>query len=47
MAVLKDLIVHGASRFLNGAYFKTINAESIGADAGIFNKLVATTLDAS
>lgn len=46
MAVLKDLIVHGASRFLNGANFNTINAESIGADAGIFNKLVATSLDA-
>lgn len=46
MAVLKDLIVHGASRFLNGASFNTINAESIGANQGIFNKLIATTLDA-
>ena len=43
MAVLKDLIVHGASRFLNGANFNTINAESIGASEGIFNKIVATT----
>lgn len=46
MAVLKDLIVHGRSRFVNGAQFNTINAESIGAEQGIFNKLVATTLDA-
>ena len=46
MAVLKDLIVHGQSRFINGARFNTINAESIGASEGIFNKLVATTLDA-
>ena len=46
MAVLKDLIVHGPSRFINGAKFNTINAESIGASEGIFNKLVATTLDA-
>ena len=46
MAVLKDLIVHGSSRFLNGASFNTINAESIGANQGIFNKLIATTLDA-
>ncbi len=43
MAVLKDLIVHGASRFLNGTYFNTINAESIGASEGVFNKIVATT----
>ena len=47
MAVLKDLIVHGRSHFINGAQFNTINAESIGADTGIFNKLVATTLDAT
>ena len=46
MAVLKDLIVHGNSKFLNGASFNTINAESIGAEEGIFNKLIATTLDA-
>lgn len=46
MAVLKDLIVHGPSRFINGAKFNTINAESIGASEGIFNKLIATTLDA-
>ena len=46
MAVLKDLIVHGPSRFINGAKFNTINAESIGANEGIFNKLVATTLNA-
>lgn len=46
MAVLKDLIVHGRSRFINGAQFNTINAESIGATEGIFNKLIATTLEA-
>ena len=46
MAVLKDLIVHGASRFINGIQANTINAESIGANEGIFNKLIATTLDA-
>ena len=46
MAVLKDLIVHGRSRFVNGAQFNTINAESIGATEGIFNKLIATTLEA-
>lgn len=46
MAVLKDLIVHGKSRFLNGAQFNTINAESIGATQGIFNELIATTLNA-
>lgn len=47
MAVLKDLIVHGRSHFINGAQFNTINAESIGATAGIFDKLIATTLDAN
>lgn len=46
MAVLKDLIVHGSSRFVNGIKARTINVESIGADIGIFNKLVATSLDA-
>lgn len=46
MAVLKDLIVHGRSRFVNGIQTNTLNAESIGADMGIFNKLVATSLDA-
>ena len=46
MAVLKDLIVHGRSRFVNGAQFNTINAESIGATEGVFNKLIATSLKA-
>ena len=36
MAVLKDLIVHGSSRFLNKIYASQIQAES-----GIFNKLIA------
>lgn len=47
MAVLKDLIVHGRSHFINGANFKSLNSESIGAEQGIFNKLIATTLDAT
>lgn len=42
MAVLKDLIVHGRSRFLNG-----INANSIKADEGIFNQLIAVDLKAT
>ena len=45
MAILNNLIVHGSSRFLNGANFDTINAESIGASKGVFNELIATTLD--
>lgn len=42
MAVLKDLIVHGPSRFVNG-----INANSIKADEGIFNQLIAVDLKAT
>ena len=42
MAVLKDLIVHGPSRFING-----INANSIKADEGIFNQLIAVDLKAT
>ena len=41
MAVLKDLIVHGSSRFLNKIYANQIQAES-----GIFNKLIAKDLQA-
>ena len=41
MAVLKDLIVHGSSRFLNKIYASQIQAES-----GIFNKLIAKDLQA-
>ena len=36
MAVLKDLIVHGASRFLNKSYF-----DSLEADSGAFKKIIA------
>ena len=43
MAVLKDLIVHGSSRFLNAAYYNKIKADSVAAKEGIFNKIVATT----
>ena len=46
MAILNNLIVHGRSRFLNGINANTINADSIGANKGIFNELIATTLDA-
>ena len=46
MAVLKDLIVHGASRFLNGIYSDSMEANTIKADSGIFNQLIATTLEA-
>ena len=46
MAVLKDLIVHGRSRFINGIDADTIEANAIKADSGIFNQLIATTLEA-
>lgn len=45
MAVLKDLIVHGPSRFINTANFNSIKANTIGADNGVFNKLIATSAD--
>ena len=45
MAVLKDLIVHGNSRFLNTSYFNQLKTDKIGAEEGIFNKIVATTGD--
>ena len=40
MAILKDLIVHGSSRFLNKIY-----ANEIQAEEGIFSKLVAKNAD--
>ena len=43
MAVLKDLIVHGPSRFVNVAQFNALKTNKLGAEEGIFNKLVATT----
>ena len=46
MAVLKDLIVHGASRFLGGINADSIETNAIKADSGIFNQLIATTLEA-
>jgi len=45
MAVLKDLIVHGPSRFINTAQFNSLKVNRIGADEGIFNKLIATNAD--
>ena len=47
MAVLKDLIVHGASRFINIAQFNSLSADKISAEEGIFNKLIATNLSAT
>lgn len=45
MAVLKDLIVHGPSRFINTAQFESLNTNKIGAEEGVFNKIIATTGD--
>ena len=45
MAVLKDLIVHGPSRFINPAYFTDLKSESLYATNGVFNYLKATTGD--
>lgn len=41
MAILKDLIVHGSSRFLNKIYASEIQTPLIEAEAGIFKKLKA------
>ena len=41
MAILKDLIVHGLSRFLNKIYANEIQTPLIEAEAGIFKKLKA------
>ena len=41
MAILKDLIVHGSSRFLNKIYASEIQTPLIDAEAGIFKKLKA------
>ena len=41
MAILKDLIVHGSSRFLNKIYANEIQTPLIEAEAGIIKKLKA------
>ena len=46
MAVLKDLIVHGNSRFINAALFNSLAGNKISANEGVFNKLIATNLTA-
>lgn len=46
MAILKDLIVHGSSRFLNKIYANELEAPLISADAGVFKKLTAKDLTA-
>lgn len=43
MAILKDLIVNGSSRFLNAAYYNKIKANSLAAEDGYFNRLVAVS----
>lgn len=45
MAVLKDLIVHGASRFINVAQYSSAKGGVIAADKGVFNKLIATSAE--
>lgn len=45
MAVLKDLIVHGPSRFVGITEFTNLKADKIKANEGIFKKLIATTAD--
>lgn len=46
MAVLKDLIVHGRSRFVNGIDADSIHANLIDANDGVFKTITTTTLDA-
>ena len=46
MAVLKDLIVHGSSRFLNDIKTNTMHANLIDVNDGIFKTITTTTLDA-
>ena len=46
MAVLKDLIVHGPSRFINGIDADSVHANLIDANDGIFKTITTTTLDA-
>lgn len=46
MAVLKDLIVHGSSRFLNDIRTNTMHANLIDVNDGIFKTITTTTLDA-
>lgn len=46
MAVLKDLIVHGSSRFLNGIYSNSMHSDLIDANSGVFKTITTTTLDA-
>ena len=45
MAVLKDLIVHGASRFINNTHYVTAQGGVLAADKGVFNKLIATNAE--
>lgn len=47
MAVLKDLIVHGPSRFLNKTYMNTLNIDEIEADKGKFNRLLVEDVTAT
>lgn len=47
MAVLKDLIVHGSSRFLNKTYMDSLNINEIEADKGKFNRLLVEDITAT
>lgn len=42
MAVLKDLIVHGSSRFINIIQYNGAQGSIVAADKGVFKKLIAT-----
>lgn len=45
MAVLKDLIVQGTSRFINTTHINDLHANTIAADSGYFNYLKAVNGD--
>ena len=47
MAVLKDLIVHGSSRFLGKIYTSFLKTEDIEADKGKFNRLLVEDVTAT
>ena len=47
MAVLKDLIVHGPSRFIGASYIDTLEANSVKANEGLFTKLAAKSASAN
>ena len=44
MAILKDLIVHGSSRFLNKIYAEELETSAFEAESAIIKKLKADEL---